>query len=133
MPRGCETNPREKENPETLFLYPSDDEEGEEEEEAEVLQTTGGVLRKEPNTVEAAAEHVCIGTAMVAMPEAPPESALFTKSPPLSEGFGLCTNYPNNNRLNPQSIQCGNLSVFFFLKINFISHCGEVCTKGLYL
>jgi hypothetical protein len=67
MPRGCETNPREKENPETLFLYPSDDEEG--EEHAEILQTRGGVLRKEPNTVEAAAEHVCIGTAMVAMPK----------------------------------------------------------------
>jgi hypothetical protein len=68
MPRGCETNPREKENPETLFLYPSDDEEGE-EEQAEILQTTGGVLRKETNTVEAAAEHVCIGTTMVAMPK----------------------------------------------------------------
>jgi hypothetical protein len=132
MPRGCETNPREKENPETLFLYPRDDEEGEEEEEAEVLQTTGGVLRKETNTVEAAAEHVCIGTAMVAMPEAPPESALFTKSPPLSEGFGLCTNYPNNNRLNPQSTVRESQRVFFF-KIKFISHCGEVCTKGLYL
>jgi hypothetical protein len=101
MPRGCETNPREKENPETLFLYPSDDEEV--EEQAEILQTTGGVLRNEPNTAEAAAEHVCIGTAIVAMQKLLPKSALFTKSPPLSEGFGLCTNHPNNNRLNPQA------------------------------
>jgi hypothetical protein len=113
MPRGCETNPREKENPETLFLYPSDDEGG--EEQAEILQTTGEVLRKEPNIVEAAAEHVCIVTAMAAMPKLL-QNPHCSPNPLLSQkGLDSARTTPKTKRLNPQATQCGNLSVIYFI------------------
>jgi hypothetical protein len=67
--------------------------------------------------------------------EAPPGSALFTKSPPLSEGFGLCTNYPKNQKIEPAgyTVRESQRDLFYFLKINFISHCGEVYKGSLFI
>jgi hypothetical protein len=115
MPRGCETNPREKEDPEMLFLYPSDDDE-EGEEQAEILQTTGGVLRNEPNTVEAAAEHVCIVTAMVVMPKLLQNPHL-SPNPLLSRKGRVWTLHQRpqqEQQIEPAGYSAGISACFFF-------------------